>query len=513
MNLEICDCTLRDGGYYTNWDFNRELVELYLKTVNSINAITHVEIGYRSLPMNEYLGEYYYCPDYILKIAKDLCPSKKLAIMLNEKDTPIDMLSQILNPCIGIINLIRIAVNPNELNKSIILAIEIKKLGFNVAFNLMYMSRWAKDNEFVSKLTLLDNIVDFIYMVDSFGGVYPEDVLELTKKLKKELKVPIGFHGHNNLELALSNTLTAIESGCDIVDSTITGMGRGAGNLKTELLLTSLSAKMNIDIDFNKLNPVVFEFEKLQKEYKWGTNLAYMISGANSLPQKDVMSWLSKRRYDTQSIINALQNKRDKLIDNYKVDVLNNESKCKRAIIIGGGFNSLRHSNALFEICKRNPEIVLIHAGTRFAKLFNNIENRQYYCLVGAEGNKLQKDIDTLNLSNIKCVIEPSPRLMGTILPSEVINLTHELSAITFIDNFNDSLLTISLQLSIDLKVGELFLFGMDGYDMKTEEQMVEVSNENQMIFNAYLESYSNLISLLPTHYQNIRTTSIYSIL
>ncbi len=63
--IQICDCTLRDGGYYTNWDFDEDLVKMYFNAMNDIPAITHIEIGYRSIPMNEYYGEYYYCPERV----------------------------------------------------------------------------------------------------------------------------------------------------------------------------------------------------------------------------------------------------------------------------------------------------------------------------------------------------------------------------------------------------------------------------------------------------------------
>ncbi len=161
-----------------------------------------------------------------------------------------------------LVDLIRTAVAPDNIERAAKLGKALKSRGFKVAFNLMYMSQWGKDVEFIKKLNQLEGEVDFIYMVDSFGGVYPEDVKEALDIIKKEVKIPIGFHGHNNMELGLANSLVALENGCNIVDATITGMGRGAGNLKTELLLTSLNSKEIIHVDFNKLNPIVAEFEK-----------------------------------------------------------------------------------------------------------------------------------------------------------------------------------------------------------------------------------------------------------
>jgi 4-hydroxy 2-oxovalerate aldolase len=152
-----------------------------------------------------------------------------------------------------------------------------------------------------------------------------------------------------------------------------------------------------------------------------------------------------------------------------------------------------------------------VHAGTRYSELFNDIKNQQYYCLLGAEGYKLDKSLQKLDISNIKCIIEPTPRKMGTILPDSIINNTYELSSITFIENYPDSLLTIAFQLCIDLNAEEVYLFGLDGYDEKTDEQMIEVAHENQLIIDAFNNSGIEPISLTPSNYKGFKTISIYS--
>lgn len=509
--LQICDCTLRDGGYYTNWDFDHELVKMYFKAMNQIPAITHLEIGYRSLASDQYYGEYFYCPDHVLKMAKSFCPDKQLAIMLNEKDTTINDLDALLGPCESYIDLVRIAVDPKNLNRALELAKAIKAKGFQMGFNIMYMSQWANDSAFIKQLTTLEGHVDYIYLVDSFGGVYPEDVKKAVTLVKEQISIPLGFHGHNNMELGLANSLTAIENGCRVIDATITGMGRGAGNLKTELLLTCLNSQGKANYDYNKLTPIVTAFEEMQKDYRWGTNLPYMISGAYSLPQKEVMSWISKRRFTTESIINALQNKKDKVEDNHNLEILSNEKPVQRVVIIGGGPNTKKHAQALIQYGIQNPDVVLIHSGVRFVKEFNRLNNRQYFCLLGSEGNKLNGDLSSLNLDNIKCLLEPSPRKMGTILPAGLHNVSYELKEISFIKDYPDSLLTIALQLSIDLDAKEIMLFGFDGYDIKLSEQMIEVSEENQFLIDEFVGSNRNLYSLLPTRYNKIKVNSIYS--
>ena len=159
----------------------------------------------------------------------------------------------------------------------------------------MYKSKWAEYPEIMDNLFKLDGPVDFFYLVDSYGGVFPDEVRSTLAQVKSKTRAKVGFHGYDNLEMVLANTLTAAENGIDIMDATITGMGRGAGNLKMELLLTVLNIKYGKEIDFNALSEVTCAFQTLQEQYDWGTSLPYMVSGANSLPQIDVMEWVSKR--------------------------------------------------------------------------------------------------------------------------------------------------------------------------------------------------------------------------
>src|SRR5690606_33284168 len=126
--LQILDCSLRDGGYYTNWDFKRSLVEKYFEGVNDL-PIDFVEIGYRSKERPGYFGAYFYCPENVLLHAKKHC-NKKLAIIINEKEIKPEEIEELLQPCIGVITMIRMAVAPDRIHYGIQLSERIKKLGF-----------------------------------------------------------------------------------------------------------------------------------------------------------------------------------------------------------------------------------------------------------------------------------------------------------------------------------------------------------------------------------------------
>src|SRR5690606_25076833 len=115
------------------------------------------------------------------------------------------------------IDMVRIAIDPINFKRALILAEAVKRIEFEVAFNVMYMSKWAEQKDFLAQIKEIDGIADYFYMVDSFGGVYPKDVKDTIELVKSKTDVKLGFHGHNNLEMALANTLVAIDEGVDIV--------------------------------------------------------------------------------------------------------------------------------------------------------------------------------------------------------------------------------------------------------------------------------------------------------
>ena len=511
--VKILDCTLRDGGYYTNWDFNKDLVTAYCKAMEEL-PIDYVEVGYRSIPLQGYLGEYFYCPTHVMKDLKDAMPSKKLVIILDEKNIREEHAESLLRPCIPYISMVRMAIDPANFERAIFLAKAVKAMGFEIAFNVMYMSSWKEDASFLDMLEGLDDTIDYFYMVDSFGGIMPTDVEEIISLVKSKTNSALGFHGHNNLEMALTNTLTAIDQGCQIVDATITGMGRGAGNLRTELFLTYLDSRNIQKIKFTALSGIVGKFENLKKEYGWGTNLPYMFSGAFSLPQKQVMEWVGMNRYPIGNILNALNNQKESLEDNIKLPVLPTQKSFISAIILGGGKSAKDHSLAIKKLATANENLCIIHAGARNAATYIGVKNKQFFVLAGFESEKLIKSIGDLTQMEQTCVYPPFPRNMGTIIPEDIKKVSVELQEINFTDTSNDSPLALGFQVAIDLGVNQVYLAGFDGYDTTIDQTQFLLAKENQAILNdiSKVEKIKTT-SITATKYKNVEIISIYSLL
>lgn len=507
--MKVLDCTLRDGGYYTNWDFDREIVDTYIEAINNL-PVDYLEVGYRNNHSSNYLGKYAYCPVFELEHLHNRT-TKKIAVMLNEKDIRLKDLEFLLSPIKGLVSMIRLAVDPVNFDRAVKLSESVKKMDFEVGFNVMYMSRWHEYNDFMSKLKNINDIANLFCMVDSYGGVSPSEVKDILYKTKNIVNVPIGFHGHNNLEMALANTISAIDGGVDFIDATVLGMGRGAGNLKLELLFTYLNKHKQLNIDFNILGELISAFSELHKKYEWGTNLPYMISGANSLPQKEVMDWVNNRIYSFNSIVRALDNKKSHLEDNAKYPILDSTVSYDNIVIIGGGETAVSHFDGIKEFINHSSSIALIHATAKNSLCYTGLCCPQYYCLVGSEGKRL---IRVLNRKKIKgvCVLPPYPRTMGTDVPELIHDITVELPSVDFSISYPDSCTTIALQTALVLKAKRVFVVGYDGYPGNVlSEKEVALTNENRILFSEFKEYFEGeLISLTPTLYKNLIIKSVY---
>ena len=509
-SFKIFDATLRDGGYYTDWDFNNQTVDAYIKAMNAL-PIDYLELGYRNNPTKEYMGKYGYCPVSVLKHIRTTC-TKKLDVMLNEKSTKPEDLNGLIKPLVGIVDMIRVAIDPKNFDRAVILAKAIKAMGFELGFNCMYMSRWLTDYpDFLKKLNMINGVADLFCMVDSFGGMAPQELTTIVKEVRANTTVPVGFHGHNNLQLGLINTLTAIDLGLEYVDCTILGMGRGAGNLNTELLLTYLNAQHGLEVDFNVLGDVITAFTPLYEKYRWGTQLPYMISGANSIPQKEVMSLVTNRAYSFDSIVRGLQNRKDHVKDNAKYPILET-AKFDNVIIIGGGNTPVEHLDSIKAFISKTKSVALVLATARHAGLFLDVDVPQYYCLVGREAKRLKNNVGTEKYKGI-CVLPPYPRKLGTDVPEFAEKTTYEIATIEFTHGFEDSCTALAIQTALNLSNGNIYVVGYDGYPGSIlSEKEVTLSNETKTLFKDYEKcTGKSMMSLTPSIYPELDVVSIYN--
>tara|TARA_Y100001938_G_C8099564_1_gene440568 strand:+ start:1187 stop:2881 length:1695 start_codon:yes stop_codon:yes gene_type:complete len=271
-NIKILDCTLRDGGYYTDWNFNKELVLSTVKAAHDA-GMDYIELGYKS-PVKG--GVYKKCNDGFLK---SILPLKDgfYVFMIDLKDYVIDgkidysLLRSVVKRK-DFFSVCRIAIKYSQLNFLQEVYTHIKNMGYSVIVNVMAITDLTElqMDDCVSVLSRLD--VEAVYFADSYGNLLPSQIEKIVSKLKRTKK-NIGFHSHDNMGLAFANTLRSIELGVKYIDCTMTGMGRGVGNLKTEQLLLYLGR--NIDTIVNTIEE---HYHPMQIDMGWGFSLPYMYS-------------------------------------------------------------------------------------------------------------------------------------------------------------------------------------------------------------------------------------------
>jgi 4-hydroxy 2-oxovalerate aldolase len=381
MTLKILDCTLRDGGYYNAWNFDDLLVKKYLHAINNAN-IDIVELGFRNFPKDRFLGAFAYTTDTYID-SLNINENVLVGVMIDA--------SSILNSSFSIdkainalfqekrkskVNLVRIATHFDYVGQCKEIVQALKRLGYMVGLNLMQPN--SKSNDELSKVAGLVeswNMVDVLYFADSLGSMDNDDVVRINLALKSNWTGDIGFHAHNNKGLAVLNCLTAIENGVSWIDSTVLGMGRGAGNAQTENLLLELEEQYQADYQASALFDIVLsEFASLQNHHHWGESLLYSLAAMNNIHPSYIQEMLSDNRYSNKEVLQAVEFMSSLDASHYDKDLLlkargnttnqgswNAKDWCfnKEVLILGSGVSLNTHQKGIVQYIKTYQPVVI----------------------------------------------------------------------------------------------------------------------------------------------------------
>lgn len=275
--MKILDCTLRDGGYYTNWQFSDNLVKDLIKSLID-SEVDIIELGYKSDVPG---GRFRKCDDnQLVKILPML--ENKYAFMIDMKDfiknNELDF--NLINKVIKekkFFSFCRLAIKSDQISCVPAMYEILKQRGYKIIINLMKATDITIEELSPICSILKDLDLEAVYFADSYGNLYPQQISGIVKALKVTQK-DIGFHSHDNLGLAFANSLECLNQGVSYIDGTVTGMGRGVGNLKLEQLL--LQQKKLSD---SLLLTIQKHFYPMQSNYKWGFSIPYMFAGINGI--------------------------------------------------------------------------------------------------------------------------------------------------------------------------------------------------------------------------------------
>ncbi len=300
--LKVLDCTIRDGGLINNYQFTDELVKAVYRSACD-SGVDIIELGKKLAVSDEYTREKYgkwnFCDEDDLKMVIDSHESDYrplIAVMFDVGRVDTNALQQAdQSP----IDMVRTACYVADTEKGIDLAKRSKDLGYQTTINIMAPSAAIRSDlkEALDEVSKADE-VDYLYLVDSYGAYYSEQVTDYLNLYKEHCpNKELGFHAHNNQQLAFSNTQQAIIDGVNLLDATINGIGRGAGNCNLELLLNFLkNPKFNVAPVYKTIQEY---FVPLREEIEWGFNDIYGISGhLNQHPRAAMKCRADKKRMD-----------------------------------------------------------------------------------------------------------------------------------------------------------------------------------------------------------------------
>lgn len=276
--IKVLDCTVRDGGLINKWQFSDDFVRKVFLALSEA-GVDYMEIGYKSSEKyfsRDENGAWKFCTEDDLKrIVGGFDNNIKLSAMADiGRIDPEDIIPQ----KDSVLDMIRVACYVKEIDKGISLAHQCLDKGYETTINLMAVSKVLERDLDEGLSDLSKSSVPVVYIVDSFGAMYSEQIHFLVKKYFAALPgKELGIHAHNNQQLAFANTIEAIIAGVNRIDATLYGMGRGAGNCPLELLLSFLK---NPKFDIRPVIEIIQEiFIPLKAEIEWGYHIPYMITG------------------------------------------------------------------------------------------------------------------------------------------------------------------------------------------------------------------------------------------
>jgi 4-hydroxy 2-oxovalerate aldolase len=534
MPIKILDCTFRDGGYYNNWDFSHKTVLRYLKAVEG-SGIDVIEIGFRFLKKNQYLGAHAYSTDAYLRTLP--VPSDvELAVMINA----IDFIGHLSGPEEAIdlafaneanspVTMVRIAAHLKEVTACQDLAGRLKEKGYLVGLNLMQVGGCAEDHlEELAKSIADWGTVDVLAFADSLGNMDNVDICQTVKALQQYWKGPLGVHTHDNMGRALTNSLAAMDAGVTWIDATIHGMGRGPGNARMEYLLVELMRRGVKSVQPDLLFPLVLkDFAELHSSFGWGPNLLYFLTGAYSVHPTYVQEMINLDNQSPDNVISALEYLRDDGANSYDADRLREAvtptavsfpgtwsaegwAKGRSVLLVGTGPWLGEHVDQLVQyIDTTNPIVISLNTNT-------SLPGEKVSAFAACHPIRFAMEADQYNglpAPLIVPIAAASDAVRSVIVPDKIFDFGMIVEAGRFAAN--DSFCVIPRRLASIYAMAianaagakEILLAGFDGYHPSNPLQ--QEMEEALAVYNATLDTIP-VTAVTPTTY-SITQSSLFA--
>ncbi|MEA2019452.1 MAG: 3-deoxy-manno-octulosonate cytidylyltransferase [Campylobacterota bacterium] len=520
--ISLLDCTLRDGGYINSWEFSNKYQYSVIKSLIDAN-IQFIECGY----LNEKIGKkddstlYDSIESINSKISTINALNSKFIIMINIGDYDVEKLPKRSDVHISGI---RLAFHKKDINKAYEIAQKIIDKGYDLFVQPM-VSMFYSDIEILNLIAKFNKLnIYAYYIVDSFGSMSRSEFKRLYYLLDNNLNknIILGYHGHNNMQLAYSNAMDMVEmiSNRDIViDSSVFGMGRGAGNLNTEIFIDYLNLNYNANYIINPLLEIIDNYlESIYNEHKWGFSVAYYLSAIYNCHPNYANFFINKKTLTMLAIEKLLNeidiNKKVSFDSEYAHDLYiqftkrNSQLKLfpskilkgKKILLVASGNSVIDHINELVMYTNQNNIIsISLNHVPSFVVDYYYFSNQKRYI----------EFVDKMDPSKV-------------IVSSNI--LTHQSHrksfSIAYDDNlikeckFSDNVASSMLNYLVKKKIEKVYIAGLDGYSSELNNYYYDETD--QILDRNEKENRNKNIACFIKHYsQKLRikfiTPTIFS--
>lgn len=482
--ISILDCTLRDGGYINNFNFGGVILKDIIKKLSKA-SIDIIECGFLKSNAYDNNCSLFGNVDMIRNIIEEKNSNLLYVAMLQYGAISVEEIDNYDNTSI---DGIRLTFHEHEIEDAFIIGKKIIDKGYKLFMQPVGTITYT-DEALLNLINKINELKPFaFYMVDTLGTMYKNDLLRMFYLVDHNLdkKIALGFHSHNNLQLSFANAQELMQLNTNrhlIIDSSIYGMGRGAGNLNTELVTEYINKNIGLRYDNIEILEIIDEYIKpLSMRYKWGYDVAYYIASITGCHPNYASFLLNKQTLHAQDI-NAILNSLD-----FDKRVLFDKTYIEQEYI-----NYLNHYvddvNVQNEIKKEinNRKILLLAPGKSLEKNIEKIngiiDNREYYIV---SINFIPKDIpiDMMFISNMKRFknVQSLSRYdnIKIVVTSNIVTSEKNISVINYSSYLNeedcisDNAGLMCINFFKKIGVTEILLAGFDGFSNNIEENYYE---------------------------------------
>jgi 4-hydroxy 2-oxovalerate aldolase len=531
----ILDCTLRDGGYYNNWNFPFDVTNKYLEAMQAA-GVDIVELGLRSLINKSFSGASAYTTDSYIRTLK-VPAGLKVAVMINATElvgsTPLETVLEKLfpeNAETSPVDVVRIACHVHEFVKALPACNWLKARGYMVGFNLMQVADRSQEEVEALSFEASKYPIDALYFADSMGSMNPAQASQIISWLRKHWNGAMGIHTHDNMGLALSNTLQAIKDGVTWLDATVTGMGRGPGNARTEELVIEVADMRQQNINMVPLMSVIRTyFQPLKNKCGWGSNPYYYLSGKYGIHPTYIQEMLGDSRYSEEDILAAINHLKAEGGKRFSINTLDATRhfysgdprgswsskelfEKKNVLLLGTGAGVAEHRCALESFIKTN-NLLVVALNTQ-----SGVDQSLIDVRVACHPIRLLADCE-MHTRLPQPLITPAsmlpPDVLSALKGKKLFDYGLSVKPNTFEFGGNASVLPTSLVICYALAVitagnaKDIMMAGFDGYGADDPR-----NTEMNLLIKLYTSHVNSLelVSITPTRYE-LKSKSVYGLI